>query len=103
MKVKVYDYDYWVHITDDNPNFLNNKTECGYTDYLMMEIYIRKSMSKQTIFETIIHELTHAYLNCQGRNTQNRFDVEELCEFVGFCAPKIVEQARQVMEEYFNG
>jgi hypothetical protein len=103
MEIDIYGYKYNLTITDDNPSFVKNDNECGYTNYMTMEICVRKSMNKQTIFQTIIHELTHAYLNCQGRLPQENFPLEEVCEFVGFCAPKIVDTAKMVMEAFENG
>ena len=67
---------------------LPEKTD-GTTLYNERTILIRNDLNRITTGIVIRHELTHAILCTQGRWSQNNFNQEDVCEFVGFQLPTI--------------
>lgn len=63
-----------------------------------MRIVVKKDLDPQMIKETLLHELTHAYLGMSGRYKQNRFTAEEVCEFVGWNLEPILETANAILK-----
>lgn len=62
-------------------------TECmGITYFNDLHIYIDKSLSRELMYQTIIHELIHAFLFSYGIHIEcaNNKDTEEaFCDFCG--------------------
>lgn len=92
MVVNINGYNWNVEFVDKDHEKLGGKND-GITIYNDMAIYVRDDLSPVMKKEVVIHELTHATLCVQGRWGQRKFDVEEVCEFMGFCANTIVELA----------
>ena len=78
------------------------KDNDGYCDFNDFTIYIRKELSLKAQEKVLIHELTHACLDTQGRLYQEQFNVEDLCEFVAYCSPQIIEIANDVIEQLIH-
>ena len=96
----------WNIIFTDREGFENADlpSSCdGITKFGEFSIYIDKNINPTAQKEVIIHELTHAILCTQGRWYQKKFDVEELCEFVGFCGEKIINATNKIMSEWLKG
>lgn len=71
----------------------------GITNYLKQEIILRSGMSKALLYETLIHELTHAFLFSYGYSNVETFNHEQICEFVGCYAGDIIKTA----DKYIKG
>ena len=71
----------------------------GFTDYVRQEIVLRDNITKPMLYETLIHELTHAFLFAYGFSNNVEFNHEQICEFVGTYANDIVK----IADKYIKG
>lgn len=69
---------------------------CGITHFAHATIYINKEIDKEVMLDTIIHELTHAYLFVYGFGQVENFTEEMVCDLMGAYARDIVEQATKI-------
>ena len=84
-KVKINNYEYKVCIVrpdNDNLMFNDGKYHCGMTHFVPKEIYIANNLPADTMWNTLIHEVTHAYIDSYGLN-QIKWDEEIVADFVG--------------------
>ena len=70
----------------------------GLTNCLKNIIYLHKDLPPQKKKQTLIHELTHAYIYAYGFSTVEHFNHELVCEFVEAYARAIIRAA----DEYFR-
>ncbi len=73
----------------------------AYTDFKNLKIYIgneAKGNDTQLMYH-LRHEVTHAYLYSYGFKTRESFTVEELCDFIGTNAEKILALSDQLFKE----
>ena len=70
----------------------------GITDHLNNIIYLHKYLPAQKKKQTLIHELTHAYIYACGFSSEEFFDHELVCEFIEAYARDIIRTA----DEYFR-
>ncbi len=95
MKIKINDYVWNVEfVSKDDERMRGVDGRTLYNDFLIL---IRDDLNKVATKEVLIHEITHATLGMQGRCYQKKFDLEEVCEFVGFNGKKIIDLAEKVM------
>ena len=99
MKFNIYGYEWEVDFVDKDDPILNNSSD-GKTLYNDAKIIVRKDMDPQIVKTTLIHELTHAVLEIQGRVYQRKFDREDVCEFIGFCGETIITVANEILKHY---
>lgn len=91
-----------IFVNDKSPNLVSPlKEDCylGVCHNLDYTIYIDKTMNKNTLRQTMLHELTHAYLGSVLHN-EEKYDQEFICNFVGKYADQIVSSANYVIEMY---
>ena len=100
MKIKIGYYDWNVELVSSNDEDLEDGKYEGRCRYGTMRIVVKEDLSPQLIKETLIHELAHAFLGMSGRCLQTKFDVDELCEFVGWNAAPIVETANTILKAW---
>ena len=98
MKFTIYGYEWEVAFVDKDDPLLNGSD--GKTWYNDSKIVVRKDMNPQIVKATIIHELTHAVLEIQGRVYQMKFGREDVCEFMGFCGEMIIGIANELYKHY---
>ena len=98
MKFSLYGYEWEIDFVDKDDKELDGAW--GICLNYKMKILIRKDLNEQLIKECIIHELTHAVLLIQGRGGPQKFDLEDLCEFIGFCGENIINIANMIYREY---
>lgn len=96
----IYGVNWKVIFTDDYHDFHTNETLFGVTVYDTHTIYIRESLCDEAKKRTLIHEITHALMCCQGRVLDTGFDKEQLCEFVAWNADYIVRIANDLFKKY---
>lgn len=99
MKIKIGHYDWNVELVDSTDKDLEDKYD-GRCTYGTMRIAVKNDLDPQVIKETLLHELTHAYLCMAGRYRQTKFEVDELCEFVGWYAEPMLETADKILKEW---
>ena len=98
MKFTLYGYEWEIAFVDkDDPILCGSDGKTLYND---TKIVVREDMNPQIVKSTIIHELTHAVLEIQGRVYQRKFDREDVCEFIGFCGETIVSLANSIYQYY---
>lgn len=54
-------------------------------------ILIADDLDETATILTIRHEIVHSILGIQGRVYQKKFDVEEMCEFIAYKLPEIID------------
>ena len=100
MKIKLHDYMWDVELVDpDDPDLENGKFD-GRTSYKKLRIVVANDQAADIIKETLMHELTHAHLGMQGRYNQRKLTTEEVCEFIGWNAESIVNNANKILKEW---
>ena len=99
MKIKLHDYIWNVELVDPSDPDLEGKFD-GRTSYKKLRIVVVNDQAPDLIKETLIHELTHAYLGMQGRYNQKKLTIEEVCEFVGWNAESIITNADKILKEW---
>lgn len=101
MKVKINKFYFAIREMKDESELQADKdiVLLGLTNYLKQEIILRSGMSKALLYETLIHELTHAFIFSYGYSNVEAFNHEQICEFVGVYADNIV----QIANKYIKG
>lgn len=93
MEVSIYNYDWQIYfVKRDEIKGLDGN--CEHNERV---INVSNDLDDTAKEITLRHELTHAILGAQGRIFQKRFSVEDLCEFVAYVSPTIVELTRVII------
>lgn len=105
MKLTINNQSFEIIEQGDGDNvYLNSpndddKMRIGLTDFLNNTIYIHKDLpTLEKKKQTLIHELTHAYILAYGFSTEEFFNHELVCEFLSIYAREIIRTA----DEYFR-
>lgn len=102
MKITINNQEFEIIEQGDGDNvYVNNPDKeivIGLTNCLSNTIYLHKDLPPQKKKQTLIHELTHAYIYACGFSTENYFDHELVCEFISNYARDIIRTA----DEYFR-
>lgn len=61
-----------------------NQENFGLTDGEINTIFIRPNMPEDKLIRVLVHEITHAVINETPMSLRKRFDVEEVCDIVGY-------------------
>lgn len=96
MQIKIKDQIWLIKTvpTKEMPDLAEGKVYFGVTKYLEQEIYINSEVSNQQQRQTLIHELTHAFMNVYGFGAiTDQVPLEIMCDFIGCYADEIVEIA----------
>lgn len=94
MKVKIGNYDWNVRfVSKEELKGSDGQTRCN--DF---EILIRDDLNEESTNVIVIHEIVHALLDTQGRVYQRKFDLEEVCELVGWNADAILKARDLIMK-----
>ena len=70
----------------------------GTTFYDLLKIYIDKDLPKQRKRKTLIHELTHLYINMYITHSDKTYDEEMVADIVANSHDII----RKIVDRYFN-
>lgn len=65
-------------------------------------ILVKKYEKDWVIKNTLLHELTHAFLQANGYWGDNSFSEENICEIIANMGECIVECANDIMNEYYK-
>ena len=83
--------------TKEMPYIGDEKLYFGLTKYLEQEIYINSELSVQQERQTLIHELTHAFMHAYGFSFINGdIPIEIMCDFIGCYCDDIIKVANEV-------
>jgi len=97
ISIDIYDHKWTIEFLDKDSPELGGAGADGRTYYNELRIVIRNDLNPQITRSVLTHELTHAFLMCQGRWMQKKFDQEEICEFMGFCGKMIVSAVDTIL------
>jgi len=78
VSVKISGIKYRIKYELDNPEAF------GETDSQTNIINLRKDISEDKLIRVLVHELTHAVIFETPFSTRKRFDLEEVCDIVGW-------------------
>lgn len=65
-------------------------------------IDLNDTLAKEEMVCVIKHEVCHAVLFSQGRRVQNKFNVEEICDFVAWNGDEIERITKEIMKKLFE-
>lgn len=103
MQIKINETIFTVQLVKKDSEFLAfddpNKEILGRTDYLKQNIYIRNDIPFNRRRQTIIHELTHAFIDAYGFSMLEYWNEEQLCMFFEVYSPHIVSLSDKVLNE----
>lgn len=87
MTLRINNYDWKVIFVSEYDERLKSQDEdrivLGRTHYCNLLIAINKDVAEEIQKDTIIHEITHAYLFSIGIGDDRIWNEEELCSFIG--------------------
>lgn len=78
---------------------IGDKRCSGTCHYHHQEIYLSNALKLDTMYNTLCHELSHAFLAETQLENKENFTEENLCEFVGIYGKKICEIADNYFKE----
>lgn len=101
MRVKINKLQFNITQTTDESTLATKSGNVlfGFTDYLAQSIVLRANTSKTMLYATLVHELTHAFIFAYGYSSQETFNHEQICEFVGTYASDIIK----IADKYIKG
>lgn len=100
MEFKIKDRTWKVKLISQN-EFIRTADEketlfFGQCDYITQTIYILADLSYEQSKQTLIHELTHAFMYVYGfGHITEQVPLEIMCDFVGCYAEEIVKIAEK--------
>lgn len=105
MVIKINDLKWKVIFAPcEHEKLQSNSAQClGITYFGDLQIYINKDISDELIKQTIVHELTHAFLFSYGIHIEgdNENKLEEMiCDFCGAYLDKINKISRKIIKAW---
>lgn len=85
-----------VYLKEDS----NGRLVFGLCEYAKNIIHIHKDLPEDRMRHTIIHELTHAYIEAYGLYHTSCENDEGVCDFMGSYAEDIVREADRIQRKY---
>jgi len=74
----------------------------GETDAANNRISIRHRLQEDKLIRVLMHEVTHAVIEESPLASRRRFDVEEVCDIVGFHIIDVLKDNPQLVEWLFG-
>lgn len=101
MLIKINDLKWQVQFADrDNERLILDDDKClGVTYFDELQIFLSNDMPDELCKQTIIHELTHAFIFSYGIHLHSD-DEEGVCDFVGTYLSKIYDLTNKIIENY---
>lgn len=103
-KIKIKDFEWKIYETNNEfCELLYSQEEqrlvnYGITDYENQEITIWSDLPAERKRNTLIHELTHAFIDVYWQGHSKEFNEEEVCCFLGGYAEDILK----IVNSYFT-
>lgn len=70
----------------------------GETDANTNTIWLRSNMPEDKLIRVLGHEITHAVINETPMSLRKRFDVEEVCDIVGYHILDVLKDNPEVLQ-----
>jgi len=102
MKVKINNVTYKILEVDDiglHAEKTTNSHTLGSCYYEKQEIYLKKDLNATRKYETLCHELTHAFMFEFGTSQVENYNKEYICDFVGAFGKQIIDIANKYFKE----
>ena len=80
----------------------NEEDSYGMTDSANNRISIRHRLQEDKLVRVLMHEVTHAIIEESALALRRRFDVEEVCDIVGFHIVDVLKDNPQLVEWLFG-
>jgi hypothetical protein len=102
ITIRINGIDYNVRLVGiDSANLVvGGTTRCGAIFYQTGDIYILETLPPPLMRQSIMHELTHAYICAYGFMRYNKFTDEQLCDFMAAYSGAIVYDAEAILKHY---
>lgn len=101
VKINKYTFEVIFEKDGDNVFFKPNdegKALFGSVDHRVNKIYVHSELPTDRQKQTLIHELTHAFIAAYGFEFVD-INSEILCDFVGLYAEDIIKEANRILKE----
>ena len=101
MEVKLNTFNYKIKIVDRDYEGLlmpDGYYRFGVTNFKDKEIYIANNLKDKTMANTLIHELTHAFIDSYGF-LQVEWNDEIVADFVATYLEKIIEALTEIEKQ----
>ena len=100
MLIKINDFKWQVQFADrDNERLVLNGDKClGVTYFDELQIFLSNDMADELCKQTIIHELTHAFIFSYGIHLHTD-DEEAVCDFIGAYLLKIYDLTNKIIKK----
>ena len=97
--------DWTINVVDkDSDNLLKDDlSHFGMTHYVDCQIYLANNMSATRFEKTLIHELTHAFIESNGFYAFETFDHEQICEFMAGQGNSIISMTDRLIHTFKGG
>lgn len=90
-KIKLVSQEEFIRTSEEKETFF-----FGQCDHVKQTIYILTDLTHEQAKQTLIHELTHAFMNVYGfGHITEQVPLEIMCDFVGCYAEEIVKIAEK--------
>ena len=83
----------WEILLVDKKELEGNDGICKPNEF---QILVRDDLNETATHLIIMHEVVHALLDTQGRCYQKDFNLEEICEFVAWKLPELMEISERI-------
>ena len=100
MKIIINKWEYEISAVKEDDKILlmdDNYYHSGITDLKDQKIYIQEGLNSQQLWYTVVHELTHAYLQAYGM-LQINYNDEIVADIMGIYGKDIIETAEYVIK-----
>ena len=97
MNVKINKVKYNIKYVSEVASEKDGTVYLGLCSFITKEISIRKDSKGKK--KTIIHELTHAFMQEYGHNGYDNFDKERVADIVEAFAEEIVIMANKIIDK----
>lgn len=102
LEINNWKYEIYVVYEDDEILQMDDGFyHSGVTDLKEQRIYLQKGLNEQQMWYTVVHELTHAYLQAYGL-LQVAYTDEVIADIMGVYGKNILKDAEKLAEYYWQ-
>jgi len=100
MKAKISGHEWDINevVTNDSMLLVDGDRKAGTAHFFHQKIFVDNSLSRDSFYRILCHELAHAFLFETQVKDIDTFDEEDVCNFTGMFAKEIISIANEYME-----